>query len=157
MDVRRSIRRAWMLLAALPLAFQVGSEASGVGSQPASSQSLQAPPAASSPEFFEASVRPVLAANCYDCHADDRMGGLRLDSREAMLRGGRTGPALVPGDADKSLIIQAVRQTSEKLKMPKGGRLRPEEIEAQAAHPLVGVAVVAVRRQHGANARFEKF
>jgi mono/diheme cytochrome c family protein len=112
-----------MLLAALPLALQVGSEASGPNFQP--------PPAqAGSPEFFEASVRPVLAANCYDCHADERMGGLRLDSREAMLKGGRSGPALVPGDPDKSLMIQAVRQTGEKLKMPKGGRLRPDEIEA---------------------------
>ena len=85
-----------------------------------------------SADFFEASVRPVLAANCYDCHADGQMGGLRLDSREALLKGGRSGPALVPGDPDKSLLIQAVRHTSEKLKMPKGGRLKPGEIEALA-------------------------
>src|SRR4029453_16243668 len=45
-------------------------------------------------------------------------------------KGGRSGAALVPGDPDKSLIIQAVLQTSDKLKMPKGGRLRPDEIEA---------------------------
>ena len=72
----------------------------------------------------------MLAANCYDCHADEQMGGLRLDSREAMLKGGRSGPALVPGDPDKSLLIEAVRQTSDKLKMPKGGRLGRDEIEA---------------------------
>ena len=65
----------------------------------------------------------MLAANCYDCHTDERSGGLRLDSREAMLKGGRSGPAMVPGDPEKSLLIQAVRQTGEKLKMPKGGRL----------------------------------
>ena len=125
----------WMLLAALPLVSQVGSEVSGQalrpGSQPATAApSAQSSPAANTSEFFEASVRPVLAANCYDCHADQRMGGLRLDSREALLKGGRSGAALVPGDPDKSLIIQAVLQTSDTLKMPKGGRLRPDEIAA---------------------------
>jgi mono/diheme cytochrome c family protein len=124
-----------MLLAALPLALQVGSEASG---QALRQGSGQAPGTAASAEFFEASVRPVLAANCYDCHADERMGGLRLDSREALLKGGRSGPALVPGDPDESLIIKAVRQSSEKLKMPKGGRLRPEEIEALTAWVRAG-------------------
>ena len=89
-----------------------------------------APQASQSADFFEAKVRPVLAANCYDCHADGQMGGLRLDSREALLKGGRSGPAVVPGDPDKSLLIQAIRQTSETLKMPKGGRLPPDEIAA---------------------------
>ena len=50
-------------------------------------------------------------------------GGLRLDSREAMLKGGKSGPALVPGDPEKSLLIQAVRQTERRSKMPKGGKL----------------------------------
>src|SRR5215212_10199355 len=88
------------------------------------------PPQVNSSEFFEARVRPVLVENCYDCHADQASGGLRVDSRETMLKGGRTGPAIVPGDPDKSLLIQAVRQTSDKLKMPKGGRLKPDEVEA---------------------------
>jgi hypothetical protein len=78
---------------------------------------------------FEAKVRPILVANCYDCHGDQQYGGLRLDSRDAILKGGASGPAVVPGDPDKSLLIQAVRQSSEKLKMPKGGRLRPDEID----------------------------
>ena len=77
-------------------------------------------------------MRPVLAANCYDCHADQRMGGLRVDSREGLLKGGKSGPAIAPGDPDKSVLIQAVRQTSDKLKMPKGGQLKPDEIEALA-------------------------
>ena len=62
-----------------------------------------------SAEYFEAKVRPVLAANCYDCHTDQAFGGLRLDSREGLLKGGASGPAIVPGDPDKSLMIQAVR------------------------------------------------
>ena len=72
---------------------------------------LQAQPAATSPDFFELKVRPVLVNNCYSCHAASAMGGLRLDSRDAMLKGGNRGPALVPGDPDNSLLIQAVRQT----------------------------------------------
>src|SRR4249919_89107 len=70
---------------------------------------------------FEAKVRPILAANCYDCHGDQQYGGLRLDSRDAILKGGASGPAVVPGDPDRSLLIQAIRQSNEKLKMPKGG------------------------------------
>ncbi|HWW82515.1 MAG TPA: DUF1549 domain-containing protein, partial [Vicinamibacterales bacterium] len=81
-------------------------------------------------EVFETKIRPVLATNCYGCHAEDRAGGLRLDSRDGMLKGGRSGqPAVVPGDPDKSRMIQAVRQTGA-LKMPKGGKLAPEEVDA---------------------------
>jgi hypothetical protein len=74
-------------------------------------------------------VRPILATNCYACHTNSQLAGLRLDSRAAMLKGGQSGPSLVPGDPDKSLLIQAVRQTGE-LKMPKGGKLKKEEVEA---------------------------
>jgi hypothetical protein len=107
-----------MVLAALPLAVQIAVEARQAGQ-----------PAPQSAEFFEASVRPVLAANCYDCHADQQMGGLRLDSRDGLLKGGKSGPAIVPGDPEKSLLIEAIRQTRDTLKMPKGGRLRPDEID----------------------------
>jgi mono/diheme cytochrome c family protein len=70
--------------------------------------------------FFENKVRPVLAQNCLGCHGKDTQnGGLRLDSLDAMLKGGGSGPAIVPGDPDKSLLIQAVRQTGG-LKMPMG-------------------------------------
>src|SRR5262249_23701753 len=82
-------------------------------------------------DFFENKIRPILATECFSCHADSQMGGLRLDSREAMLRGGKSGPAIVPGDPDKSLIIAAIRQTGD-LKMPKGGKLAPEQIESIA-------------------------
>jgi hypothetical protein len=91
---------------------------------------IEAQPGPASAEFFETKVRPVLAASCFDCHTDQHYGGLRLDSRDGMLKGGTSGPAIVPGDPEKSLLIQAVRQTSDKLKMPKGGRLKPEEVDA---------------------------
>jgi mono/diheme cytochrome c family protein len=122
--IRRTkiLRAASIIAAALPLALQLAAE----GRQTAA-------PAASAPqssEYFESSIRPVLAANCYDCHTDEKMGGLRLDSRDGLLKGGRSGPAIVPGDPDQSLLIQAVRQTRESLKMPKGGRLKAAEIDA---------------------------
>lgn len=83
----------------------------------------------SADDFFETKVRPVLATECFSCHTDSALGGLRLDSREAMLRGGKSGAAIVPGEPDKSLLIQAIRHTSA-LKMPKGGKLPQTQIDA---------------------------
>jgi cytochrome c553 len=78
--------------------------------------------------FFETKIRPVLATKCTDCHGKNaQLGGLRLDSRAALLKGGATGPSLVPGDPDASLLIRAVRH-SGKLKMPQGGKLAANEI-----------------------------
>ncbi|HXI38640.1 MAG TPA: DUF1549 domain-containing protein, partial [Bryobacteraceae bacterium] len=93
----------------------------------AQTPSPQTGPAAA--DFFETKVRPVLATSCYACHTNSQLGGLRVDSRAALLKGGQTGPAIVPGDSDKSLLIQAIRQTGE-LKMPKGGKLKKEDIDA---------------------------
>jgi mono/diheme cytochrome c family protein len=78
-------------------------------------------------EFFENKVRPVLAQNCFACHTNSQMGGLRLDSREGILKGGKSGAVVIPGDPDKSLMITAVRQTTE-LKMPKYGHLTEQQI-----------------------------
>src|SRR5882724_3036997 len=100
--------------------------------------SLQGAPApASSPEFFESRIRPILANNCYGCHTGSKLGGLRVDSREALLQGGASGPSLVPGDPDKSLLIKAVLQSGE-IKMPKGGKLKPEDIDDLAAWVKAG-------------------
>ena len=82
----------------------------------------------SNEDFFENNIRPILANNCYKCHTDNESGGLRLDSREGLLKGGEDGPVLTPGDPEKSLIITAVRQTTL-LKMPKNGKpLSPQEV-----------------------------
>ena len=79
--------------------------------------------------FFETKVRPVLAERCYSCHGPARQsGGLRLDSRAAILNGGGSGAALIPGDPAKSLLIHAIRY--EGLQMPPGGKLKAEEIAA---------------------------
>src|SRR5215472_14358919 len=80
-------------------------------------------------EFFESRIRPVLATNCYGCHTDSKLGGLRVDSRVALLEGGKSGPAIVPGRPDESLLIKAIKQVDPKLKMPMGGaRLKDSEI-----------------------------
>ncbi len=70
-------------------------------------------------DFFERRVRPVLHNNCVKCHGPEKQkGGLRVDSREALLHGGDTGPALVPGNAESSLLIKAVRHADADFKMP---------------------------------------
>jgi mono/diheme cytochrome c family protein len=102
------------------------------------SAALAATSAPDSPDFFEARIRPVLANNCFSCHAASQLGGLRVDSRESILKGGKSGAAMVPGDPDKSLLIQAVRQTNPKLKMPMGGKLKDQEIEDLAAWVKAG-------------------
>ena len=81
-------------------------------------------------EFFEAKVRPVLADNCLECHgAEKHKGGLRLDVRAAMLKGGETGPAVVPGKPDESPLIEAIRYEGD-VQMPPKKKLKAEEIAA---------------------------
>lgn len=84
--------------------------------------------------FFETKIRPVLSEHCYKCHshsADKIKAGLLLDSRAALLHGGNSGPAVVPGQPDESLLIQAIRYADADLRMPPedhGGRLTDRQI-----------------------------
>lgn len=85
------------------------------------------------PEFFENKIRPILVNNCFSCHTNTAMGGLRLDSAEAMLKGGaKRGAAVVSGDPDKSALILAIRHSDPdpKFRMPMGNKLKDTEIEA---------------------------
>ena len=59
-------------------------------------------------EFFEMRIRPLLAENCHACHTSARKGDLRLDSREELVRGGSSGPAIRPGNSAGSLLIRVV-------------------------------------------------
>src|SRR5262245_12406544 len=81
----------------------------------------QPPPTPEQLSFFEKSIRPVLVKECYSCHsttAEKIRGGLTLDTRDGIRKGGDNGPAVVPGEVKKSLLIKAIKQTDEHLKMP---------------------------------------
>lgn len=100
--------------------------------------------------FFESKVRPVLAAHCYECHAqkaNKRKGGLTLDTRDGLRQGGDRGPAIVPGKPDDSLLLRAIRHDDPDLKMPPKGKLPAaaiadltEWIKRGAADPRTGAA-----------------
>lgn len=97
---------------------------------PNSARGQTTPTDANALEFFEKRVRPLLVTHCSSCHGSDpkkRKGGLDLSHREAILRGGDSGPAAVPGKPDNSLLIQAIRYNDE-LKMPPKGKLKDSEI-----------------------------
>lgn len=88
------------------------------------------PNVAAAHEFFEREIRPLLVEHCYACHSTSSkklQAGLLMDSREALLRGGDSGEAMVPGDSEASLILQAVRY--ESYEMPPKGKLPDEAIE----------------------------
>lgn len=80
-------------------------------------------------EFFEKRIRPVLAEHCYRCHAaefNEAKGGLTVDTREGLQRGGESGPAVVPGSPEDSLLLEALRY--ESLEMPPSGPLTKAQI-----------------------------
>ena len=81
--------------------------------------------------FFERKIRPLLIEHCYDCHSeksDNVEGHLLVDSAPTMLRGGTAGPAIIPGDPEHSLLIEAVRYNNQDIAMPPDGKLTKEQI-----------------------------
>ncbi|MBC8113930.1 MAG: PSD1 domain-containing protein, partial [Candidatus Saccharimonas sp.] len=87
-------------------------------------------------DFFEAKIRPVLVGTCFRCHGDTKTsGGLRIDSREMLLKGGESGPAIVPGKPEESLLIQAIQRQADVSAMPpeKDKALRADQVAAFAA------------------------
>jgi hypothetical protein len=84
-------------------------------------------------EFFEKRIRPVLVKNCYSCHSGSAKkveAGFVLDTRAGLLKGGQSGPAIMPGDDNDSLLMEAIRY--EGLEMPPTGKL-PDEVIADFA------------------------
>ncbi|MCZ2075605.1 MAG: PSD1 and planctomycete cytochrome C domain-containing protein [Bryobacterales bacterium] len=99
----------------------------------------QLPDTVNSPEWFESAVKPVLRANCWACHsARNRISGLALDSRDAVLAGGNRGPAVRPGQSAASLLMAAVRHEGA-VKMPPTTRLKEEQVEVLRAWIDAGV------------------
>lgn len=81
-------------------------------------------------EFFESKVRPILVQRCYECHSgQESNGGLRLDYREGLLKGGDSGPALQADEPQGSLLLRAIRYQNADLQMPPSGKLDATEIE----------------------------
>src|SRR5262245_61080377 len=111
------------------------------------------PPTPEQVRFFETNIRPVLADHCFKCHGPKRQWGrLRLDSRAAMLRGGESGAAVVLGKPDQSLLIRAVRQQDENLKMPKDGKLTDRQVAdlvrwVEMGAPFPGVQTTGTRKR----------
>ena len=101
----------------------------GPAVEPTAGQSTPGEQAAAE-AFFEKKIRPLLAENCYNCHSasTNSQGGLRIDDRGGLLSGGERGPAIVPGHARRSLLIRAVSQTDDELKMPPKKQLSAEQI-----------------------------
>ena len=90
---------------------------------------------------FEKHIRPLLIKHCYSCHsakAEKLKGGLLLDNRNGMMSGGDTGPAIVPGEPDQSLLLKAVRYEDEDLQMPPKYKLEESEIDALARWIKIG-------------------
>ncbi|MFN9959366.1 MAG: c-type cytochrome domain-containing protein, partial [bacterium] len=84
-------------------------------------------------DFFETHIRPVLVDTCFACHGGGKISGqLRVDSRDALLTGGESGGAVVPGKPDESLLIRAIRRHDDVSAMPpeKEKALRPDQVAA---------------------------
>jgi len=80
-------------------------------------------------QHFIDRVKPLLESRCVSCHGPDKAkAGLRLDSREAALKGGETGPAVVPGQPSSSLLLQAVMHSKKDLEMPPKDKLTTNDI-----------------------------
>jgi len=102
--------------------FLLGMVGRGVSAEPTDT------PTADQLKYFETHVRPLLVEKCYRCHSDQKQSGqLRVDSREGLLLGGESGPAVVEGHLEESLLLEAVNYKS--LQMPPDSKLSDEQIE----------------------------
>ncbi len=100
--------------------FAVALAARGIAASPADDEA-----------FFESRVRPVLTGHCAECHLDGKSkGGLRMDSRALLLAGGDSGAAAIPGDAEGSRLVRAIRYGDPDLRMPPRTRLPPDAVAA---------------------------
>ena len=123
------IPKLFIVIGGFVVAIAIGEVASAVDETPAV---VEKPTfTAEQIEFFEAEIRPVLVQHCYDCHSTDAaelQAGLYVDSREAMIKGGESGAAVVVGKPAESLLISAVKYNG--IEMPPDRKLEQRQIEA---------------------------
>jgi hypothetical protein len=118
------------LIGSLALGWSV---TTALAAQPRDDAERSTPNDQRSTELFEAKVRPVLVRHCYDCHSAEAgvaEGGLRVDSREAIRKGGDRGPAVAPGKPADSWLLKAVTHADPKLKMPPKEPRLPKDVIA---------------------------
>jgi mono/diheme cytochrome c family protein len=101
-------------------------------------------------DFFESRIRPIFARSCFACHTQSALGGLRIDSLEALLKGGNSGPAIVPGHPDKSLLVLSVSGRHERFKMPMSGAALTEAEVGALRHWIELGAPWPAAKQRGA-------
>lgn len=110
--------RSWLLIAIyIPIAFLLSLQASADDK--------------TEEKFFREKIGPVLEKNCYKCHsakADEVQGNLLLDTREGIRKGGDNGPAIVPGDVEKSFLMRTIKFLEDDYQMPPSGKLTDEII-----------------------------
>src|SRR5262245_21036442 len=110
----------------------------GQGPDPGTDRGATRPADPQAIEFFEARVRPILARNCFACHGPKKQkSGLRLDRASSLLKGGDSGPVVVPGDSESSPLIQAIRYDGE-IQMPPTGKLAAGAIDDLTAWVRMG-------------------
>jgi hypothetical protein len=114
----------WVGIAAVFVLLATGGCLRATAGEPDAKQAAGKPFSPEATDFFESRVRPILVDQCIKCHGPKKQSSsLRLDSREAAMKGGDSGPSLVPAEPDESLIVRAVAHTHEELKMPPSGKL----------------------------------
>ena len=129
MNSQPPARRQFVLRAAACAVVAAALHDHGVLADAPASLPTPAPVSEEDAIFFERSVRPLLAARCWDCHSgEEPEASLRLDAWDAMVGGGDSGPAVVPGKPAESLLVTAIHYHDD-LQMPPDGKLRAQEIE----------------------------
>ncbi|MFM7242499.1 MAG: c-type cytochrome domain-containing protein, partial [Opitutia bacterium] len=149
-----SLRLAALLLLGVVAARaqEMKMEADAMAAKPAAAKPEAKAPEKMDPaglEFFEKNIRPIFSEHCYKCHSAAEgasKGGLIMDSRAALLTGGDQGPAVVPGNLKKSLLLVAVHQEDPELSMPprkSGPKLSDAKIAALEKWVLMGAPAPA--------------
>ncbi len=142
----------WLLSVCVVSANALGDDAIGDDAQAPSKKPLSEREASKQGiAFFEKQIRPLLVKRCYSCHssqAKKREGGLALDGRDGWVVGGDSGPAIIPGDTDASLVLQAVRY-SDDLQMPPDARLTEAEVSQLERWVRLGAPDPRVKGQNG--------